>query len=316
MKHFKTLTMAALLTFGQVGFANDVVNLIVPTAPGGGTDLLFRAIAKEAEPHLGATIVIQNIGGAGGTVGVSRLTRSKPDGRTVAGVWMSPLTTSPHTIKTFYSPDDYRAIINLDSAPYVMCVNKEFPADDGRSFIEELKARPDHYTYGTDGVAGPAHLATERIFGALDIKARDIPYGGAGETMPALISKVIDIYVGSIPPAISMLKSGDIKCLLVTSADKSAAIPEAISLGELGIADKELLLWHGLIAPAGMSDQDVARFEAAFRKAADTPAMEKFFQTVGVEKDILDSQAFQAHITQEYEALGKQIEALGLKDQK
>lgn len=312
-KTCKRIGAIALMAFAQVAIAKDVVNLIVPTAPGGGTDSLFRALARYAEPHLNANIVVQNVGGAGGAIGVAQLTRAKPDGLTMAGVWMGPITTAPHTIKTAYTMDDYIPVIYLDSAPYVMCVGKDFPASTGKEFLDLLKANPDKYTYGTDGVAGPGQLASERIFRELGIKARDVPYRGAGETMPALLGGVIDIYVGSVPPAIAMEKAGSIKCLLVTSAKPSAVLPQAASLGELGLADKELLLWHGLIVPKGTPDAAVKRIQDAFEKAADAPEMGKFFETAGVEKTILHRDAFAAHIKKEYDELGQLIKVLGLK---
>ncbi|WP_299453658.1 tripartite tricarboxylate transporter substrate binding protein [uncultured Pigmentiphaga sp.] len=312
-KWHKCAVAAMLLAATPLAAAKDVINLIIPTGPGGGTDTLFRAIARYAEPHLDATIVVQNVGGAGGTIGVAQLTRAKPDGRTMAGVFMGPLTTSPHTIKTSYGVDDYIPVIYLDSAPYVMCVRPDFPADTGKDFLDVLKASPGKYTYGTDGVAGPAQLATERIFRSFGIKARDIPYRGAGETMPALLGGVIDIYVGSVPPAVAMEKTGSVKCLLATSAKKTAALPKATSLGDLGIPDKELLLWYGLIVPAGTPDDAVRRIEDAFAKAANSPEMEKFFETAGVEKTVLRREAFTQHVKREYEELGQLVKELGLK---
>lgn len=313
MKKYKFAAAALLMAMAQASAAKDVVTLIVPTGPGGGTDTLFRAIARYAEPYLDATIVVQNVGGAGGTIGVAQLTRANPDGRTMAGVFMGPITTSPHTIKTSYTMEDYIPVIYLDSAPYVMCVRPDFPADTGKEFLDVLKASPGKYTYGTDGVAGPAQLASERIFREFGIKARDIPYRGAGETMPALLGGVIDIYVGSVPPGVAMEKAGDAKCLLATSAKKTAALPKAASLGELGIPDKELLLWHGLIVPAGTPDDAVQRIQEAFAKAAESPEMAKFFETAGVEKTILRREEFTRHVQQEYEALGRLVKELGLK---
>src|SRR5690606_34464908 len=212
-----------LIAWAGAAAGKDVARLIIPTAPGGGTDTLFRAIAKYAEPHLDATLVVQNAGGAGGAIGVSQLTRSKPDGLTMAGVWMGPITVAPHTIDTTYGLDDYIPVIQLDSAPYVLGVRPDFPANNGKELLDALKSKPDAYTFGTDGVAGPGQLAAERVFQSFGIKARDIPYRGAGETMPALLGGVVDIYVGSVPPAVTMEKAGTAKCLLATSAKPVAA---------------------------------------------------------------------------------------------
>ena len=313
MNKYKLLGASLVLGFAQISVAQEVTTLIIPTGPGGGTDTLFRAIARYAEPHLNSTIVIRNAGGAGGSIGVTQLTRAKPDGYTLAGVWMGPITTAPHTIKTSYTLKDYIPVLYVDSAPYVMCVRPDFPAKTGKEFLDILKANPNKYTYGTDGVAGPAQLASELIFRAYGIKARDIPYRGAGETMPAMLGGVVDIYVGSVPPAVTMEKAGTAKCLLVTSAKKSDSLPNATSLGELGMADKELLLWHGLIAPPGTPPEVIRKIQDAFEKAVNAPEMEAFFKTAGVEKSILKGDSFSEHIKNEYEKLGKLIKELGLK---
>ncbi len=315
MNKYKLIGAAILMAFAQLSVAKDVAKLIIPTAPGGGTDTLFRAIAQYAEPHLDATLVVQNAGGAGGAIGVSQLTRSKPDGLTMAGVWMGPITVAPHTIDTTYGLDDYIPVIQLDSAPYVLCVRPDFPANNGKELLDALKSKPDAYTFGTDGVAGPGQLAAERVFQSFGIKARDIPYRGAGETMPALLGGVVDIYVGSVPPAVTMEKAGTAKCLLATSAKPVAALPKATSLGELGIPEKQTLLWHGIIVPAGTPDAAVKRIGDAFETAANSPEMAKFFETAGVEKAILRREAFTAHIREEYASLGKLVQSLGLKKQ-
>ncbi|NGM88985.1 tripartite tricarboxylate transporter substrate binding protein [Parapusillimonas sp. SGNA-6] len=307
---------ALIMATAQIATAKEVVKLIVPTAPGGGTDVLFRAISRYVEPQLDATVVILNVSGAGGTIGVSELTRAKPDGRTLAGVWMGPITVAPHTVKTTYGLDDYIPVIQLDSAPYVLCVLNDFPAKDGKGFIEELRRNPDKYTYGTDGVAGPGQLAVERVFEALGVSARDIPYKGAGETMPALLGHVVDIYSGSVPLGVNLEKSGDGKCLLATSAKRIAALPDAISLEELGIPDRETLLWHGIIAPKGTPEKEVIAIQDAFEKAANSPEMTEFFQTAGVEKSIIKGAEFRKRIDDEYAALGKLVVSLGLKPAK
>ncbi|CAM4022929.1 tripartite tricarboxylate transporter substrate binding protein [Bordetella tumulicola] len=307
--------LAALFGLANVSVASDVINMIIPASPGGGTDALFRAIARYAEPHLGATLVVQNAGGAGGTIGVGQLARAKPDGRTMAGVWMGPITVAPHTVDATYGLDDYIPVIQLDAAPYVMCVRNEFPANTGKELLDTLKSKPEHYTFGTDGVAGPGQLAAERVFQAFGVKARDIPYRGAGEIMPALLGKVVDVYVGSVPPAAGLAKKGDIKCLLATGADPVKALPRATTLTELGIPEKETLLWHGLIVPAGTPDAEVERIADAFEQAANTPEMTRFFETAGVEKKILRREAFSQHIRKEYAELGDLVKSLGLKKQ-
>ena len=313
MKLVTRLGALICLVSASTAFAADVIKLIVPTGPGGGTDVFFRMIARDAEPLLNATIVVQNVGGAGGTMGVSQVVRSAPDGMTIGGVFMGPITVAPHTVKTQYKMNDYIPVIQLTSAPYVLCVRPDFPATDGKSFIEELQKNPGKYTYGTDGVAGPGQLAIERVFQAMKIKAMDVPFKGAGETVPALLSKTIDIYSGSVPPGVNFEKSGKGKCLLSTSADRVPALPKAISLRELGIPQQETMLWRGIIVPKGTSPENVLKLQKAFEQAAASPATKKFVEDAGEQIIIVTGTALHERIRQEYEDLGKLVVSLGLQ---
>jgi tripartite-type tricarboxylate transporter receptor subunit TctC len=295
--------------------AADALKLIIPTAPGGGTDGFFRVLAKEAEAALGEPIVIVNVPGAGGTIGVAQMVRATPDGQTVAGVWLGPITVSPNTMKVPYTPSDYNPVVQVSSAPYVLCVHPEFPASDGKGLIAELQKNPDKYTYGNDGAGGPGQLATARILRATKSSARDVPFKGAGETLTAFLGKHVDIYVGSIPPIFQYVTSGRAKCLLVTSADRVASLPSAASLGDLGIPGEETILWRALIAPKGTPPERIARLEAAFEKAATSAVSRKFLEDAGEQVVIKKGAALRRYIDTEYEAMAKLTRAMNLSPQ-
>jgi len=308
--------LVAMLLCGVTSVAlADVIKLIIPTAPGGGTDGYFRVLAKGAEPFLKEPLILVNVPGAGGTIGVAQMVRAAPDGQTLAAVWLGPVTVSPHTMKVSYTPNDYVPIIQLTSAPYVMCVHPEFPATEGKGFIEELRKNPDKYTYGDDGAGGPGQLATERVFRAMNVRARDIPFKGAGETLVAFLGRHIDIYVGSVPPVLQHAQAGTAKCVLLSSADRIAALPSASSLRDLGIPDEELILWRAVLAPKGTPPAKVAELEAMFEKAANAPATRKFLDDAGEQLLIRKGPALRQYIDKEYEALGKLTKALNLSPQ-
>jgi len=309
------IVVGMLLLAATSAAAAQVIKLIVPTAPGGGTDGYFRILAKEATPFIKDTIVIINVPGAGGTIGVAQMVHSPPDGQTLAAVWLGPVTVSPNTMKVQYTPNDYIPIIQLTSAPYVFCVHPDFPATEGKSFIEELRKNPDKYTYGDDGVGGPGQLAAERIFRAMKVKARDIPFKGAGETLTAFLGKHIDIYVGSVPPILQHAQSGNANCVLLSSADRIASLPSASSLRDLGIPNEELILWRGVLAPKGTPPAKIAELEAGFEKAANAPATRKFLDDAGEQLLIRKGPALRQYIDTEYEALGRLAKALNLSPQ-
>jgi tripartite-type tricarboxylate transporter receptor subunit TctC len=240
------------------------------------------------------------------------MVRSAPDGQTVAGVWLGPVTVAPHTMKVPYTPGDYVPVIQVSSAPYVMCVHPEFPANDGKALIEELRKNPDKYTYGNDGAGGPGHLGTARILRATKTSARDVPYKGAGDTLTAFLGKHIDIYVGSIPPIIAQERAGKAKCILVTSADRVASLPNASSLRDLGIPDEETILWRALLVPKGTPADRIAKLERAFEAAANSAAARAFLENAGEQVAIKKGAALRKAIDTEYEAIGVVARSLKL----
>ena len=309
------LLVAAWLLAAPVVVAAEAIKLIIPTAPGGGTDAYFRVLAKSAEAFSKDPIVVMNVPGAGGTIGVAQMVRSAPDGQTLAAVWLGPITVSPNTMKVPYTPNDYVPVIQLTSAPYVLCVHPDFSATDGKSFIEELRKNPDKYTYGDDGAGGPGQLATERILRAMNVHARDVPFKGAGETLVAFLGGHIDIYVGSVPPILQYAQGGRAKCVLLTSADRIAALPSASSLRDLGIPNEELILWRAVLAPKGTPPARVAELETLFERAANAPAKKKFLEDAGEQLLIRKGPELRQYIDREYEALGKLAQALKLTPQ-
>jgi tripartite-type tricarboxylate transporter receptor subunit TctC len=310
-----TLVTVALACLAQTASAAEALRLIIPTPPGGGTDGYFRVLAREAEGPLGEPVVVLNVPGAGGIIGVAQMVRAAPDGQTVAGVWLGPITVSPNTTKVQYAPTDYVPVVQVSSAPYVVCVHPDFPANDGRAFIDELKRNPDKYTYGNDGLGGPGHLATARILKATGASARDVPFKGAGETLTSFLGKHVDIYVGSIPPILQHMQAGAAKCLLVTSAERVAALPQTMSLKDLGIPGEETILWRALIAPKGTSPERIAKLEAAFEQAASSPAARKFLTDAGEETQIRKGAELRRYIDTEYEAMGRIAKSLNLAPQ-
>ncbi len=172
----------------QEKFPSRPIEMIVPTPPGGGVDIIGRMLAEGAEAFLGAKVVVSNVSGATGGVGVGRMTRAKPDGYTVAFVWNAPVTIVPHTLDVAYGPQNITAVSQTTGGtPLIFCVKPNFPASAGKEFIEVLKRNPDKYTYGNDGVGGMVQLAGERLFQPLGVKLRPIPYGGAADTLRAFL---------------------------------------------------------------------------------------------------------------------------------
>ena len=306
------LAAAALTLASSFAFAQPVTKIIVPAPAGGGTDGFFRLVGKEAESFLKGPVIVANVGGAGGTIGVAQMVAAKPDGYTLAGIWSSPLTATPHSLKATYTPNDYIPVIELSQSPYVFCVAADFPAKDGKALIEELRKNPDKYTYGNDGIGGTGQLAAQRIFRALKVSVRDVPFKGAGETLTNFLGGHVTIYVGSISPIMPSVKAGKARCVMLTSAERTSAFPEAHGLKDLGIPAEETLLWRAILAPKGTPPEVVRKLEDAFEAAMKTPATRKFCEDAGEQIVIRKGAELRKMLDAEYAALGAVAKSLNL----
>ena len=305
-------TMAVAPSTAQEKFPSRPIEIIVPTPPGGGTDIAIRLLGELVESTLGQKVVVVNKPGGGGMIGMAQITQAKPDGHTLGGIWNAPLTMTPHSQPAPYKPTDYVAISLADSAPTVFCVKKDFPVATGKDFIEHLRKNPGKFTYGNDGVGGTIHLTAERIFLKLGVKARPVPFGGAGETLKNYLGGHIDIYGGSIPPILPYLKDGSSRCLMVTSAERVASLPEAASLTELGVPETATVLWHGVIGPRGIPADRLAILEKAFQQAARTDKFRQYMESRGIKVEASTGAEFRKMIDAEYIAMGEIIKAIGL----
>jgi tripartite-type tricarboxylate transporter receptor subunit TctC len=308
---FATLILSAAPITAQA-FPDRPITLIVPSPPGGGTDVFARQLAEMVEPVLKQKVVVENKPGGGGTVGTTLLTAAKPDGHTLGFVWNSPLTTSPHTLPVAYTLDSYKPLLSIGYSSYVLCVQPDFPANDAKEMVAQIKANPGKFTYGNDGVGGTMQLAAERIFRKLDVKVRAVPFSGAGETAKNFLGGHVTFYGGSLPPILPHAKADKAKCLLLTSAERNEALPEASGLSTLDISSEETVLWWGLIAPKGVPADRLAVITKAFTDAARDPRFKEVMAKQGAVHQVRDGAAMEKALRDEFAALGEVATAIGL----
>jgi len=296
----------------QEKFPSRPIEIVVPTPAGGGTDITTRLLAELAEPILGQKLVIVNRPGASGVLGMNAVVQAKPDGYTLGGLWNAPLTMTPHTQQVPYSPADYATVTLADVAPTVMCTRADFPANSGKEFLEVVRKNPGKFTYGNDGVGGTIQFTVERIFGKLGLKARPVPFGGAGETLKNFLGGHVDIYAGSIPPIVPHMKAGSAKCHVLSSKEKNAAVPQAASLEELGIPEAATYLWHGIVAPKGIPADRLAILEKAFVQASKSEKFRQNMESKGVTALGGNAMEFRKLIDGEHRAMGDIAKSIGL----
>lgn len=302
-----------LPTRAQTNYPTRPITVIVPTPPGGGTDILARQIATLLEAKLKTSVVVENKPGGGGTIGVTLISQAKPDGYTLGMIWTGPITTTPNTRSVPYGLDSYTPLVQVGSSSYVLCVAAEFPASNAKEFIEELRKHPRKYTYGNDGVGGTMHLGGERIFKALGIQARPIPFGGAGETVRAFLGNQIDIFGGSFPTILPHVASGKAKCLMLTAVEDNPAVPGASGLKALGIPELETVLWWGMIAPKGLPPDVQTKLTDALLEVARSPQILDVLKNIGAQPVIRGPKEFREMIEKESIAFGAVAKDIGLE---
>jgi tripartite-type tricarboxylate transporter receptor subunit TctC len=320
MRHLmSTTSLAAAMFLGLAGVATAQtyptrpITLVVPAPPGGGTDVFARALGEIVEGTLKQKVVIENRAGAGGTLGVTQLTAARPDGYTLAFIWNSPLTTSPHSLQVAYTPASYKPVMSIGFSSYVLCAQPDFPASNAQELIAKLKEPGARFTYGNDGVGGTMQLAAERIFASTGVKIRGIPFAGAGETAKNFLGGHVDFYGGSLPPILQHVQAGKAKCLLLTSAEGNPALPNAQGLSALNIAKDETVLWWGMIAPAGTPQPILDQLEKAFTEAASSDKFKDVMEKQGATRRVLGSAPTAQLISTELEALGAVAKSLGIE---
>lgn len=314
----KTLTTALLCATAlavvpaAAEYPERPIEIIVPAPAGGGTDTSARKLAELLEAELGTSIAILNVAGGGGSVGVTQASQAEPDGYTLLATWNSPLTTVPQVQPVPYGIDDFVPIASTSETAYVMCVKPDFPADTGAEFLDVLAENPGTYTYGNDGIGGTMQLAAERIFAQRDIEAVPIPFGGAGETLQNFLGGHVDIYGGSISPVLPYVENGEAKCLLLTSAEPVAALPDAAGLSELGMGEEATGLWRAVMGPAGMDPAAVETLAAAIEKTVNDPSYVEFLKTRGEVPNVVTGEALTERLKAEYDGLAAVARKLGL----
>jgi tripartite-type tricarboxylate transporter receptor subunit TctC len=306
-------TGAPVPACAQEKFPTRPIEMIVPTPPGGGVDITGRMLADAVEPYLGVKVVIVNVPGASGGLGVTRMTAAKPDGYTLAYVWNAPLTIAPHVLDIAYTLQNYTPVSQTTGGtPLIFCVRPDFPAANGKEFVEIVKQNPDKYTYGNDGVGALVQLAGERLFQPLGLKLRAVPFGGAGETLRNFLGAQVDIYGGSPPPILPHLQDGKAKCLLATTAARNPSVPDATSAGELGLSEKATELWRGVIAPSNVPPDRLKILEDAFGKAAHADNLKNHTAKNGERVVGSTSAEFAKLVAAEHQDFGEIVRGLGL----
>lgn len=235
------------------------VRLVVPYTPGGGSDTVARIVSTKLADAMGKTVVVDNRAGAAGTLGTEIVAKAPADGYTLL------LADSPFTINSLHKRARYNAkttfvpVALIASTPYVLVVNPSVPAATLKEFIALAKAQPGKINLGSSGTGGGNHLTGELFKLRAGINLHHVPYKGAAPAIGDVVAGQIEATFASAPGAVPGLKSGRLRPLAVTSASRSATLPDVPTLAESGIKDFAVVNWYGIVAPAGAPQAAVKR---------------------------------------------------------
>ena len=271
----------------QDGYPSKQVTVIVPFAAGGTADIFARMVSNHLQMKLGKPFVVENVGGAGSILGVTRLAKSAPDGITIGLASTSALAINPSLYgpKLSYQPDrDLAPVAQISVVPNVLVVNPELPAKDVAELLALLKAKPDEYSYASSGNGTPLHLSGELFKKMAGVSMQHIPYKGAGPALNDVIGNQVPIMFDNLPSSSSHIKAGTLRALAVTTAERAPSFPDVPTVAEAGIPGYETYTWNALFAPANTPQPVVARLNEAANKALKDPAvverMKEFSATI------------------------------------
>jgi len=308
------LVTAFLSSLATAAYPDKPVRLIIPFSAGGATDVLARALANSFEKTLGANIIVDNRGGAGGTLGAGVAARTPPDGYTL--MLTSPSYTFTPTIYGKKLPydalKDFTPITIMASVPHVVVVHPSMPVKDFKQFRALARKHPGEILFSSGGRGSNIHLTTELFSYKAGIKLLHVPYKGGGPGMIALMSGEVQVMLPAITPALPFIKSGRMRALAVTSKDRSPALPNLASLNESGLPGFDKYYWAGLFAPAGVPQPILDHIYQSASKALKDPKIVKWLNAQGARPVGNPPPEFQAFVRSEIEAWRKLIREMKL----
>ncbi len=282
------MAIAVVLAIGvgsTVAYPTKPITLVVPFPPGGSTDIVGRVVADGLGKALGQPVVIENRGGAGGTVGTAVVAKAAPDGYTLSIGTTSTHAVGPATLrKVAFDPvKGFAPITLVAETPYVLAVNKGVAAKTVAELIALVKAQPGKFNYGSAGAGSTTHLAGAMFAHAAGLKMEHIAYNGNGPATTALLSGEVQVLMGSMPAVLNQIKSGAIRALAVGTVRRSPELPDVPTMQQAGVKDFEAALWLGVVAPAGTPDAIVKQLHAAILKTVKNPDVAKRLRAAGAE---------------------------------
>ncbi len=290
------------------------IRMIVPFAPGGGTDIVSRLVAQRLADSIKQSVVVDNRAGGAGNIGTELVARANPDGYTLLVGSATILAVNPVIFKVTYNPSrDFAPITRLGSQPHLMVVHPSLPANSVREFVTLAKEKSLKLNYGSSGTGGPAHLGGELFKIVAGIDMLHIPYKGTGPAVIDLVGGQLQVGLLSLASSMPHVKTGRLRALAVTSPKRAVVAPELPTIAESGYPGFEVRSWYGLLAPVGTPKAIIDKLSAQIASVLRQPEVIARLASDGAEPGGDTPAEFAAYIKSEAERWGKVVKTAGIR---
>ncbi len=319
MNFVAPVCMAAAVMFcagmaSAQSYPGKPIRLIVPFAPGGGTDIIARLIGADLTESMGQPVVIDNRGGSGGVVGINLMAKADADGHTIALCSLGFSYAPAIYAKLPYDTEkDIAPIAQVASQPFVFTAHPSLAATNMKELIALAKAKPGAIHFGSGGAGGAAHLGTELLKHMMAIDMTHVPYKGTGPALTAMLGGEIQLQLIGASSVVPLMKTGRLRVLAVAGSKRSPALPEAPTVIESGIPGYVFDVWYGLLAPARTPRAIIGRLNAEINKSLKNPSLVQRFAAAGLDTSGGTPEAFEKLIRSEIPRWRKVAAAANIK---
>jgi len=301
----------------QGAFPSKPITIIVPAAAGGPSDTVARLIGESMGRTLGQTVLVENVGGAGGTLGMARVSKSVPDGYTLA-VWHIAHATAPALYDSvkYDVVNDFDHIGRITDVPMTLVSKLALPASNVNEYVAWIRANGEKAVYGHAGIGSASHLCMLMLMKELGVQMNGIPYRGTGPAMNDLLSGQFDVMCDQTTGTTNQIKEGKIKGFAVTTKTRVSSLPDLPTLDASAVKGFEVSAWHGMWAPKGLPQEATDKLVAALQTALKDPKVIERFANLGTEPvpvELATPAALKAHLAAEVPRWDAVIKAAGAK---
>jgi len=297
-------------------YPSKPIRLVIGLAPGGATDIMARTLTPALGDELGQPVVVDNRPGAAGSIGASIVAKSPPDGYTLFLASSSFTSNAVLAKASIYDPiADFEPITNIASGPFLLVVRNSLPVSSVKELIAYAKANPGKLNYASSGIGSTAHLTSELFKRAAGIEMTHIVYRGAGPALADVLGGQVDLMFASIVSSLHHAKDGKLRALGITSAKRSAVLPEYPTIAEAGVPGFEVVGYFGLLAPAHTPQAIVSTVHAAVLRAIKRPEFVQRLAADGAEPDGCSPAELRALLQRDMKTMGDLVQAANIPRQ-